>query len=213
MTSCGISTGFPVLSPTMGKVAHVLLTRSPLGTSLPCGRKALARLACVRHAASVNPEPGSNSPFDCKDPRHSALSLIDSQSLSHSSVVKVLIAFPHPGSSTACPTCGIPDCLAEGARSLLAEGAQAIVTLFLRRRNSALVIDTPSGDLQTPFGRRLQAGLASGAHKHTATGGPPNHPVRRGRLRRSGGRSWLGPGSARLRTPGLHPPGGRAPAW
>ena len=24
----------------------------------------LARLACIRHAASVHPEPGSNSPFD-----------------------------------------------------------------------------------------------------------------------------------------------------
>src|ERR1700716_2892237 len=66
VTSCGISTGFPVLSPTLGKVAHVLLTRSPLGTPLSCERKALARLACVRHAASVNPEPGSNSPFEAR---------------------------------------------------------------------------------------------------------------------------------------------------
>ena len=30
-TSCGISPGFPRLSPTLGQVGHVLLTRSPLG--------------------------------------------------------------------------------------------------------------------------------------------------------------------------------------
>src|SRR5438067_9117195 len=67
--TCGISTGFPVLSPTRRQVAHVLLTRSPLGTPLPCGRRALARLACVRRAASVNPEPGSNSPSKDEGPK------------------------------------------------------------------------------------------------------------------------------------------------
>jgi hypothetical protein len=36
VTTCGISIGFPVLSPAIGKVAHVLLTRSPLGTYLSC---------------------------------------------------------------------------------------------------------------------------------------------------------------------------------
>src|SRR5438270_917309 len=82
-TTCGISPGFPGLSPTRGQVAHVLLTRLPLGTFLPCGRKALARLACVMHAASVNPEPGSNSPFKTET-QDLALRL------SHSSVVKVL---------------------------------------------------------------------------------------------------------------------------
>ena len=35
----------------------MLLTRSPLDT-----RRCPARLACVKHAASVRPEPGSNSP-------------------------------------------------------------------------------------------------------------------------------------------------------
>jgi hypothetical protein len=40
----------------------VLLTRSPLGLHRCCHRMDLARLACVRHAASVRPEPGSNSP-------------------------------------------------------------------------------------------------------------------------------------------------------
>ncbi len=38
---------------------HVLLTRPPLPLSL---RREDVRLACVRHAASVYPEPGSNSP-------------------------------------------------------------------------------------------------------------------------------------------------------
>jgi hypothetical protein len=42
----------------------VLLTRSPLGTTRCCHQMALARLACVRHAASVRPEPGSNSPSE-----------------------------------------------------------------------------------------------------------------------------------------------------
>src|SRR5438093_7319151 len=56
---CGISTGFPVLFPTPGQITHVLLTRAPLysGSCPPF----LARLACVRHAASVDSEPGSNS--------------------------------------------------------------------------------------------------------------------------------------------------------
>src|SRR6476661_8014008 len=56
---CGISPGFPRLSPTQGQVSHVLLTRSPL-YSRGCPRF-LVRLACVRHAASVDSEPGSNS--------------------------------------------------------------------------------------------------------------------------------------------------------
>ena len=55
----GISHGFPRLSQSQGQVTHVLLTRSPLVYP----RKGLTvRLACVKHAASVRPEPGSNSP-------------------------------------------------------------------------------------------------------------------------------------------------------
>lgn len=55
----GISPRFRGLSQSLGQVTHVLLTRSPL--EYP--RKGLsARLACVKHAASVRPEPGSNSP-------------------------------------------------------------------------------------------------------------------------------------------------------
>ena len=55
---CGISTSFPVLSPCIRQVTHALLTRPPLRYLL---LNISARLACVRHAASVRPEPGSNS--------------------------------------------------------------------------------------------------------------------------------------------------------
>ena len=57
----GISSSFPELSPASGQVTYVLLTRSPLG-HLRTNTKGLVRLACIRHAASVHPEPGSNSP-------------------------------------------------------------------------------------------------------------------------------------------------------
>ncbi len=50
---------FQSVFPVRGQVPYVLLTRSPLET-----RRSLVRLACIRHAASVHPEPGSNSPFD-----------------------------------------------------------------------------------------------------------------------------------------------------
>ncbi len=55
----GIRPSFPGLSQSAGQITHVLLTRSPLEQP----RKGLSvRLACVKHAASVRPEPGSNSP-------------------------------------------------------------------------------------------------------------------------------------------------------
>ena len=56
----GINPSFPGLSRSEGQITHVLLTRSPLEYH----RSGLsARLACVKHAASVRPEPGSNSPL------------------------------------------------------------------------------------------------------------------------------------------------------
>ena len=65
VVSCGISSRFQLLSPVAGQVAHALLTRPPLGipTVPPEGftKGNLVRLACVKHAASVRPEPGSNS--------------------------------------------------------------------------------------------------------------------------------------------------------
>ena len=49
----------------MRQVTHALLTRPPLShkrlqTEVIC-LKCFVRLACVKHAASVHPEPGSNS--------------------------------------------------------------------------------------------------------------------------------------------------------
>ena len=58
-TLCGISVRFQTLSPSERQVTHALLTRPPL-TFIPEGNQSV-RLACVRHAASVRPEPGSNS--------------------------------------------------------------------------------------------------------------------------------------------------------
>ncbi len=66
MVVSGISFGFPKLSRCEGQIAHVLLTRSPLVYSR---RSLTARLACVKHAASVRPEPGSNSPLKFVDSR------------------------------------------------------------------------------------------------------------------------------------------------
>ena len=88
---CGISTGFPVLFHCLRQVAHVLLARpplcyarhsvfesslvfvsvffallasthySPLLLTSRSARHNTVRLECVMHAASVHPEPGSNS--------------------------------------------------------------------------------------------------------------------------------------------------------
>ena len=62
--SCGISVRFQTLSPCVRQVAHALLTRPPLSylnASRRINQDNSVRLACVRHAASVRPEPGSNS--------------------------------------------------------------------------------------------------------------------------------------------------------
>jgi hypothetical protein len=59
--TCGISPSFPGLFPTSG---HVPTRYSPVRR---WGPKPPARLACVRHAASVRSEPGSNSQVH---PRH-----------------------------------------------------------------------------------------------------------------------------------------------
>ena len=85
---CGISSRFQLLSPCNSQIAHALLTRPPLG-ELTAQKHLLSfeteiclencsaifrrclnvfvqptrpvRLACLKHAASVRPEPGSNS--------------------------------------------------------------------------------------------------------------------------------------------------------
>jgi hypothetical protein len=71
--SSGISSGFPLLSQSSGQVLHVLRTRSPLGLLRCYHRMSPVRLACVKHAASVRPEPGSNSPS--RSPAHLAVCL------------------------------------------------------------------------------------------------------------------------------------------
>ena len=74
MRLCGISSHFWLLSPCTGQVTHALLTRPPLSHrsrhSEEIQDKRFVRLACVRHAASVHPEPGSNSQI--KLSRHSS---------------------------------------------------------------------------------------------------------------------------------------------
>ena len=62
-TLCGISSRFQLLSPTHRQVIHALLTRPPLSIA-PEGTCSV-RLECVMHAASVHPEPGSNSRMFC----------------------------------------------------------------------------------------------------------------------------------------------------
>ena len=54
----GITRRFHRLSPGKGLVAYALRTRAPLSKPR---RASSVRLACIRPAASVHPEPGSNS--------------------------------------------------------------------------------------------------------------------------------------------------------
>ena len=66
---CGITSRFQLLSPSTRQVTHALLTRPPLSHKQlhpeEICRKCFVRLACVKHAASVHPEPGSNSHKKC----------------------------------------------------------------------------------------------------------------------------------------------------
>ena len=56
----GVSRRFHRLSPCDGQVAHALRTLPPVA-AIVLLRRAAPRLACVKPAASVHPEPGSNS--------------------------------------------------------------------------------------------------------------------------------------------------------
>ena len=49
---------FPIVIPLLKGDSYALLTRPPLKFLL---LKISVRLACVKHTASVHPEPGSNS--------------------------------------------------------------------------------------------------------------------------------------------------------
>ena len=57
---CGIRRRFHRLSPWYGQIAHALRTLAPVA-GIVLLRPAAPRLACVKPAASVHPEPGSNS--------------------------------------------------------------------------------------------------------------------------------------------------------
>ena len=73
-TTSSINSSFPELSQSLGQVAYVLRTRSPLShpriatllfsLDLHVLTFVLARLACLNHAASVHSEPESNSPYN-----------------------------------------------------------------------------------------------------------------------------------------------------
>ena len=58
----GINPDFSGLSPSAGQVPYVLRTRAPVAGDVLL-HPAAPRLACVKPAASVHPEPGSNSPL------------------------------------------------------------------------------------------------------------------------------------------------------
>ena len=60
--SWNISASFPAFCSCAGQVAHVLRTRTPLVIAVLL-RHVTVRLACIKPAASVHPEPGSNSPL------------------------------------------------------------------------------------------------------------------------------------------------------
>ena len=78
MRLCGIISRFQLLSPGIGQVTHALLTRPPLSYYKSTRRSQhnnSVRLACVRHAASVHPEPGSNSQFIIRSGQNHLLTL------------------------------------------------------------------------------------------------------------------------------------------
>lgn len=56
----GINPNFSGLFPGQGQVPYALRTRAPVAGGVQA-LPAAPRLACVRPAASVHPEPGSNS--------------------------------------------------------------------------------------------------------------------------------------------------------
>ena len=68
MRLCGISSRFQLLSllyrAGYPRVTHPSATQSPIDHPKNL-KRCFVRLACVRHAASVHPEPGSNSQIKC----------------------------------------------------------------------------------------------------------------------------------------------------
>lgn len=83
----GISPPFGRLSPSPRQIIHALLTRAPLYRGCPF----LVRLACVRRAANVRSEPGSNSPVKTliNSPRGPSIDLLGSQSWTKTAMLLV----------------------------------------------------------------------------------------------------------------------------
>ena len=97
MSTCGITSRFRQLSPAPGQIAHVFLTRPP--REIPEGTP--VRLACIRHAASVDPEPGSNSPPSVST-RHPHRRL----SRRGAGLSSCLVLSPLPRHPAGCRPCG-----------------------------------------------------------------------------------------------------------
>ena len=90
---CGISHGFPWLFLTKRQMIHVLLTRTPLYS--PDCSGFLVRLACVKRAASVDSEPGSNSHLNQMSYyRSGLLRVLTSSSLLHPTRLSKICANP-----------------------------------------------------------------------------------------------------------------------
>jgi hypothetical protein len=194
--TCGISTDFSVLSPTKGQVTHVLLTRSPLGTPPPCGGNALARLACVRHAASVNPEPGSNSPYEQEPKALGPESLGLSESFPLFSCQGAGPSSPLVSQRGRVYLARRPGCWpspsAGGARTR-GPVHEAIVQPLRTERKA------PPG-APRPSGRSPPVLPQAGRPQTCPLPMPPASSGRVAALRGRDGRSGLGPGSARRRT-------------
>ena len=98
-TPCGITPRFRGLAPTAGQVAHVFLTRPPRKTS----EEVPVRLACIRHAASVDPEPGSNSPPISLHPSPTVVKRVGEQMACSDSFVTIPARSALPHQEAALP--------------------------------------------------------------------------------------------------------------
>src|SRR5712692_5330031 len=149
--------------PHLGVGTHVLLTRPPLPVSL---RREDVRLACVRHAASVYPEPGSNSPskmyIESLTQRLKCivneLSPLTGSHCTlfipyHSSVVQVLAMLPHLFAPLQLPA---------GASGILPRCLRAVKYFYCAFRNFILFRFTcQGGDKPGPYPVRFRQPLRS----------------------------------------------------
>jgi hypothetical protein len=134
-----VSEGYP---PPMGRLPTC---SSPVRHVIP--RKAPVRLACIRHAASVDPEPGSNSPpiaiycyFDGLHQHHPTAKRPDASSSTHhvprDSPTSTLRVFAPSSAHTRpqprlCPLVNVPTPEPQPRRNnaLVPEGSRTIPSL------------------------------------------------------------------------------------